>query len=246
MTKPMNRTVPGIHSATEALKTRPEAVEILWIREGKVNNELVAVLDFAHQKKIKVQRVSDKKLDHEVATHQGIIAFVKDSPSWPDAKRLREAKRCLILMCDSLEDPHNVGSLMRTCWNLGATGVVFNKDHSAVNAPSAQKVACGAFEHVPVLEVSNLGAELKSLKDLGFWAYGLDAAATKSVGDVKLADKTILVVGSEEKGLRKPTLEACDELVSIPIQVKAESLNASIAGAIAIYEYKRQMQYQKI
>jgi 23S rRNA (guanosine2251-2'-O)-methyltransferase len=237
----MKRVVPGIHSVREALVTRPEAVAELWIKDDKLHDDLQELFDLAQKSKIKIIKSSVRKLDHEVTSHQGVIAFLRDSPSWPDAKRLKESKQALILVLDSLEDPHNVGSLMRSAWNLGVTGVIFNKDHAAGGSPSAQKVATGAFEHVPVLEVANIQAELKTLKEFGFWVYGLEEKAPKKIGDTEFAPKTILIVGSEEKGLRKTSRDVCDELVSIPSTGNSSSLNASVAGAVAMYEVKRQI-----
>lgn len=241
----MKRVVPGIHSVREALITRPEAITEFWIKDERLHDDLQDLLDLAQKARIKIIKCSVKKLDQQVASHQGVIAFVNDSPSWPDSKRLKESKQGLILVCDSLEDPHNVGSLMRTAWNLGVTGVIFNKDRAAGGVPAAQKVASGAFEHVPVLEVANIQAELTALKEFGFWVYGLDEKAAKDISTVEFAAKSILIVGSEEKGLRKTSRDVCDDIVAIPSTPKSSSLNAAVAGAIAMYEVKRQSRLSK-
>jgi 23S rRNA (guanosine2251-2'-O)-methyltransferase len=234
--------VPGIHSVSEVFKIRPRAIEELWLREGALHGELEEFHRQAQSFRVKIKRVAQKTLDREVMSHQGVIAFVKEGPLWPLAHELRGLERALILALDGLEDPHNVGSLMRTCWGMGAVGVIVPNSHTAALAPSAQKVASGAFEHVPILETANLGAELKDMKDLGFWIYGLDGSSEKSIWDVELAKKSVLVIGSEESGLRKPVASSCDELVRIPQSQTFESFNAAVAGAMACYEFSRQIR----
>ena len=121
-----------------------------------------------------------------------------------------------------------------------------SKDRSAGATPAAEKVASGGFEHVPILEVPNLASELISLKELGFWVYGLDAESGQSLTKTELAAKSVIVVGSEESGLRKPVAQACDALLSIPQIASGQSLNASVAGAISGYEFWRQRGLSEI
>lgn len=241
----MVRIVPGIHSAGEALRVRPEAIREFWLKEGDLNSDLDGFLKTASQKKVRVKRVPLKTLDKQVLSHQGVIAFVEDAPSWPTTKRLQEMGEGLILALDHLEDPHNMGSLMRSGWNLGIVGLLTTKDRAAGFAPSAQKVASGAFEHVPVFETANLGSELISLKDMGFWIYGLAAEGARPICEVSLAPKTVFVIGAEDSGLRKSTLGACDEVLSIPQTDSGQSFNASVAGALAGYEFVRQRLLSK-
>ncbi|MDZ4677617.1 MAG: RNA methyltransferase [Oligoflexia bacterium] len=236
----MKRIVPGIHSVTEVFRVRPKAITELWLREGDLRDDLNVFYLEAQKKHIKVKRVSQAGLDRQVATHQGVIAFVDGGPPWPTGRELNGFKEGLILALDHIEDPHNVGSIMRSAWNLGVLGVILTKDRSAGLAPSAQKVASGAFEHVPITEVANLHAELKALQDAGFWVYGLDESATQAIHEVEFAPKSILVIGSEEMGLRKPTLSACDATLAIPQSEGSNSFNAAVAGAIAGYEFLRQ------
>ena len=235
----MKRVVPGIHSVAEVLKVRPSKIQEIWFREGDLNGELEELFAQARGGKIKVKRVAQRSLDHQIHSHQGVIAFVEGEPPWPSSGELRKDQDCLIYALDGFEDPHNVGSLMRSAWNLGARGVIVPKDNSAGGAPAAQKVATGAFEHVAYAEVANLSAELISLKELGFWVYGLSETG-QSIFKTDFAPKAVLVVGSEESGLRKPVLGACDALVGIPSSPSASSFNASVAGALAGFEFSRQ------
>lgn len=242
----MKRTVPGIHSVHEALKTRPEAIGEIWLKEDKLSSDLEELLSLAEQKRVKVKRYHSQRLDQVVVSHQGIIAYLNDSPSWPDRKRFEECKQGLIIACDGLEDPRNLGSLVRSAWNLGCMGLMVSQSRSVSgDAPSSQKVASGGFEHVPFKEVSNLNSELMMLKEFGFWVYGLDADAKGSIHNVNIAAKAVLLIGAEDVGLRKTVKEQCDELVSIPSTPKSSSLNAAVAGAVAIYEYKRQRLVSK-
>lgn len=235
----MIRLVPGIHSVIEVLKVRPKSVRELWIREGDLHENLQKFLDEARTRHIPVKRASLRMLDREVQSHQGVIAFVESLPDWPSSKTLKNLTHSMIFVLDGFEDPHNVGSIMRSAWNLDATGVILPKDNSAGFAPASQKVACGAFEHLPVLEVANLSSELMSLKELGFWIYGLSEAGD-SVFKMELAPKAVFVIGSEESGLRKPVSGACDVLIGLPQASTASSFNASVTGAIVGFEFLRQ------
>jgi 23S rRNA (guanosine2251-2'-O)-methyltransferase len=229
------RVVPG----------RPKAIVEIWFREGNLNQELQELMSQATSNRIKIIRKGQKSLDAEVASHQGIIAFVEGSPEWYEGRDLRVMNAGLILALDCLEDPHNVGSLLRSAWNLGVKGVLSARERAAGQPPSAQKVASGAFEHVPFIEVANLASELLALKDMGFWVYGLDRSGSQSVHQVKLAPKSIIVIGSEETGMRKPILGVCDAILNIPQSAESDSFNAAVAGAIAGYEFVRQHGFPK-
>jgi 23S rRNA (guanosine2251-2'-O)-methyltransferase len=237
----MARVVPGIHSVRETLKVRPKKITELWLRDGDLHGELEVFFEEAKKNRIYVKRVAQRTLDHQVASHQGVIAMVDGGPEWPMARELERTESGFILAIDSIEDPHNVGSLARSAWNLGGClGILSSKDRSAGLTAAAEKVASGGFEHIPFQEVPNLAAELKSLKDLGFWIYGLEALAEQTILTTDFAKKAVIVVGSEESGLRKPVTGACDALLSIPQASGASSLNAAIAGAIVGYEFRRQ------
>ena len=152
------RIVPGIHSVSEALKVRPNSVTEIWVRDGHLNSELQEIVQKSESKRIKIIKKGSRALDAEVGSHQGVIAFVEGAPEWPEGRDLRVMNSGLILALDCLEDPHNVGSLMRSAWNLGAKGVLCARDHAAGQPPAAQKVASGAFEHIPFFEVANLAS----------------------------------------------------------------------------------------
>ena len=235
----MKRIVPGIHSVREVFRVRPEKITEIWLREGQLHDDLQEFLEQSQKLHLKINRVPQKRLDQEVGTHQGVIAHVSENPIWPNAAHFKTKERSLIFALDCLEDPHNVGSLLRTGWGLGIHGVVMTKDRSAGMAPAAHKVASGAFEHIPVLETPNLHAELKTLKEIGYWVYGLDTHGAQTLVQTKWASHVVLVIGREDTGLRKSTVSACDALVKIPQASGSHSFNAAIAGALAAYEVTR-------
>lgn len=233
------RVVPGIHSATEAVKVRPESVlEIMVSEKSKTN--LAAFLSLCDKKRLKYRVTSDRDMDKIVASHQGVILKVKGGPEFPDGNKLKEAGTSLILVLDHIVDPNNLGNMVRTAWQFGATGMVISKDRSAGLVPSAQKVASGGFEHIPIEEVANIPSFLKTLKDLGYWIYGLDAQGDSDLSQHSFHQKSVIVVGGEESGLKKATRDSCDGLLKISSHASAESFNASVAGALAAYEYRRQ------
>jgi 23S rRNA (guanosine2251-2'-O)-methyltransferase len=236
----MKRIVPGVHSVREALKVRPKRITELWLREGGLNGDLEIFHEVALKNRIPMKRVGQKTLDHQIQSHQGVIAFVEGGPEWPSPQHLRGLKEGFFFAVDSIEDPNNIGSLARSGWSLGCLGILSTKDRSAGVTPAAEKMACGGFEHVPFAEITNLASELSSLKDLGFWVYGLDGEGDESLTQVELAKKSVIVIGSEEGGLKKPVLQACDAVLSIPQVLGAESFNAAVAGAITGYEFRRQ------
>ncbi len=243
----MIRVVPGIHSVNEAIKVRPEAIRNIWVKPDPIGPDLHGILEAAKRKKISLDRPKPQAMAQKVESHQGVIAFLENAPEWPSRQELEARSHALIFAMDGILDPHNMGSLMRTLWNLGGLGLITLKDRSVSSlSPAAQKVGSGAFEHLPVLEASNLASECKLLKDLGFWIYGLAAeganegSKSESIWDLKLAEKSVLVIGAESTGIRKPVLGACDVICHIPNIKDANSFNASVAGAMAGYEYRRQ------
>jgi 23S rRNA (guanosine2251-2'-O)-methyltransferase len=150
------------------------------------------------------------------------------------------ADPAFVLAFDQLQDPHNVGALIRTAAAAGVHGVVLPDRRTAPVAGTVARVSAGAVSHVPILEVTNLAAVLAAMQDAGIWVVGLDAGAPATPYEIDLRLPTMLVVGGEERGLRRLTRERCDVLVSLPMRGPIESLNASVAGSIVLYEVLRQ------
>lgn len=145
----------------------------------------------------------------------------------------------LILILDGIQDPHNLGACLRTAGAAKVCCVIAPKDKSASLTPAARKVACGAAETVPFIQVTNLARTMKLLKSLGIWIYGLDQEADNSIYDVKFSGNIAIVMGSEEHGMRRLTIENCDDVLKIPMLGSMESLNVSVASGIALFSVRQ-------
>ena len=172
--------------------------------------------------------------------HQGIAAEVEDPPyaSLEDALRLAASRKepPLLVALDGVTDPRNYGAMIRSALALGAHGVVSEERRAAPLSPLALKASAGAALKLPVVKVKNLPRTLKALKEEGLWVYGLDVRGEKAPWELDYARPLVLVVGSEGEGMRRLVRETCDELFRIPIREEAESLNASVALGIALYQ----------
>jgi len=172
--------------------------------------------------------------------HQGIAAEVEDPPyaSLEDALRLAASRKepPLLVALDGVTDPRNYGAMIRSALALGAHGVLSEERRAAPLSPLALKASAGAALKLPVVKVKNLPRTLKALKEEGLWVYGLDLRGEKAPWELDYARPLVLVVGSEGEGMRRLVREACDELFRIPIREEAESLNASVALGIALYQ----------
>ncbi len=241
----------GIHPVLEALKAgRRKFYEIYMARDnptGRLDN----ILRICEDSKIAVIQLKSGQLSGLANTseHQGIGAKVSLYPveglnQILDGQTLRDFG--LILMLDHVVDPRNLGALIRTALSVGVQGVIIPKDRSAPPSPAASKASAGAMEHLYVVKVANMVGAIKQIKAAGFWVGGLDRSAPKSVFESDLTDPLALVIGAEEKGLRPLVKAACDFLVSIPQIGPVDSLNASVAGAVAMYEAFRQRSQKKI
>jgi 23S rRNA (guanosine2251-2'-O)-methyltransferase len=237
---PKGRIVVGIHAVTELLKVRPRAISQVWLRDKYIDHpELSRLFDLFKSQKVRVELKNPAVLDRIIASHQGILAFTEEQPEldWP---ALEKAETATLVALDEIEDPHNLGAIMRTAWLLGARGILTPERRSAFLSPAVSKVAQGAAEHLPVEPDNALPERLKRLKDHGFWVLGLSHKASQNLFELEIPKKVVWVLGSESSGLRKSVEGACDDLISIP-QVAAEaSYNVSVAAAMALGETFRQ------
>lgn len=173
--------------------------------------------------------------------HQNVVARVRSAPgSTLEALAGREHGAPLIVVLDGVEDPHNVGAILRSVHAAGASGVVRQTRHAAPLDAGAAKASAGAIHHVPVVDVVNVARALEDLGKLGVWTVGLDADAETDYDRVDLTLPTALVVGAEGSGLRRLVRERCDRLVSIPMRGRLGSLNVSVAAAVLLFEAVRQ------
>jgi 23S rRNA (guanosine2251-2'-O)-methyltransferase len=201
----------------------------------------------AKTRRVPVRTVPRGVLDDELdaAVHQGVVAVVAPLTSIELDELLAiplagGSEPPFLLAIDSVTDPHNLGALVRSADAAGAHGVVVPRHRSAPLSATALKSSAGALEHVPVAEVVNMSRAIDKLRSSGLWCIGLDGDAEASLFDLDLADEPVcIVVGSEGAGLHRLVRESCDVVVSIPMAGKVESLNASVAGGIALFEIRR-------
>lgn len=166
--------------------------------------------------------------------HQGVLAEVKDYKLYTVDELLKK-ENGLIVVLDGLKDPHNLGAIIRTCECAGVDGIIYKKHNAVKLNDTVAKVACGALEYVKVAEVTNLTNTLKKLKDEGYWIVGSDGMAKASYTEPDYKRNIVLVIGSEGEGISRLVLEECDYVVSLPMKGKVNSLNASVAAGILIY-----------
>ena len=241
----MKREHTGGINAVEALIARsPERVLQLWASSG--NPRVQALIERAKAAGIPVQAARPNSLDKLAGgeTHQGVVAEFRPVEPMTEAEldALVESRgpELLLLALDQVQDPHNLGACLRSAAAASVDAVLVPRDRSAPLSPAARRAAAGAAEVVPLVEVANLARALEHIKQAGVWAVGLAGEALVSLYDTDLKGPRIVVLGSEERGLRRLTAERCDELARIPMPGTMESLNVSVATGIALFEAVRQ------
>jgi 23S rRNA (guanosine2251-2'-O)-methyltransferase len=240
------RAVIGHHSIREALQTHPKAIECLWLKQGWESSSDLKKLQADFRGIIpKIEVKPEGILDRLATTHQGAALFLNYTPSlnW---QLLKEKAESRILLVDGIEDPHNLGAILRTAWLMSVDGVLIPQDRAVGLTPIVHKVASGGVEHVPVEICHNFSNTLEELKKLDYWVYGLSHAGKSTIFDLKLPAKVVWCIGAEDKGLRITTERLCDELVRIPQANAAASYNASVATGMALIETLRQQTSKKL
>ena len=237
--------IEGRNAVIEALRTEA-SIDKIFIQKGEVDKTLGHIASKARAAGIVVVEADRRKLDGMSRTHahQGVIALaaVREYVSVDDILADAAAKNesPLIVVCDEISDPHNLGAIIRTAECAGAHGVVIPKRRSAGLTAVVAKTSAGAVAHVPVARVPNIPTLLKDLKKQGVWVFGTAADGTTALYDADLKGPAAIVIGSEGDGMTRLAAENCDFLVSIPMRGKLNSLNASAAAAILLYEAVRQ------
>ena len=237
----------GLHAVRHALARSATDVLELWTQEGKpAAEDLQAIITMAAGAGIRVQRVSRTALDKisDGGNHQGIAVKRRvAATSITDLASLLEAltdRTPLLLLLDSIQDPHNLGACLRTANAVGADAVIIPADRAVGVTATVRKIASGAAEHTPVITVTNLARTMTQLQQQGIWCYGLTESAEVSLFSADLTMPLALVLGAEGRGIRQNTRQHCDQLVSIPMYGQVESLNVSVAAAVCLYETVRQ------
>lgn len=237
--------IEGRNAVIEALRAG-EAIDKIYLQKGETDKTLGHIASKARSAGVVVVEADKRKLDAMSRTHahQGVIAVaaVREYVSIEDILQAAKDKGepPLLVICDELSDPHNLGAVIRTAECAGAHGVVIPKRRSAGLTAVVAKTSAGAVSHIPVARVANLPSLLKELKKAGLWIFGSAADGTTPLYNADLKGPAAIVIGSEGEGMSRLVTENCDFLVSIPMKGKLNSLNASAAAAILLYEAVRQ------
>jgi 23S rRNA (guanosine2251-2'-O)-methyltransferase len=228
----------GIHPVREALRAG-RGLDRILIARGAGGPRLQEIIDLARQQSVPVRFEPREALDRasNSAAHQGVLAFGA-------AERYAELDEIavnaqLLVVLDGVEDPHNLGAIIRTAHAAGAAAVVVPDRRAAGLTETVAKAAAGALEHLPVVRVGNVNQTLETLKARGFWIYGLDERATHLYSETDYAKPTVIVLGGEGQGLHQLVKKHCDVLVRIPMAGAISSLNVSVAAGIVLFEWNR-------
>ena len=233
----------GRHAVVEALQT-PDRVNRVFIQEGTSGRDAAKVIELAREKGIQVQTVPKTKIEDLVgnAVHQGLVASIAayEYADLEDVFKKAEEKGedPFIVILDGVEDPHNLGSILRTADATGVHGIIIPKRRSASLTATVAKASTGAIEHVPVVRVTNLTQTIEQLKSRGVWVFGTDMNGT-DYRKWNTSGPLAIVMGNEGKGVSRIVKESVDEMVTIPMVGHVQSLNASVASALMMYEVFR-------
>jgi 23S rRNA (guanosine2251-2'-O)-methyltransferase len=235
----------GIHAARTLLQRRSERALHLILQKGRDDARMAELERLALDAGVRVEWRDVRELDRLAGgeRHQGVCVQVRAPGTLGEGaldELLDRSPQALLLVLDSVQDPHNLGACLRTADAAGATAVIVPRDRAAGLSPVVRKVASGAAEVIPLIQVVNLARTLRWLKDREIWIAGADDSAPKSLYETDLKGALAVVLGAEGTGLRRLTRESCDVLISIPMAGVVESLNVSVATGVVLYEVVRQ------
>jgi 23S rRNA (guanosine2251-2'-O)-methyltransferase len=237
----------GVNPVLELLRARPQTVERISLAEGVLNPRVSGeLLARATEAKLKVERVDRDRLNRmaEGGSHQGVVAHVRQFEYLGLAELIAKSKASerppLLVLLDGIQDPHNLGAIIRSAHAFGAHGAVIMKDRAASVSPVVVKASAGATAHCPVARVTNLSRAIDELKEAGFWTVAADPEGTTVAWEAQLTGPLAVIVGAEGAGIRKGVLGHADFRVRIPMVGEVSSLNASVSAAVLLYEIARQ------
>lgn len=236
----------GLHAVQALLKKHPDRISRLALLEDRQDKKIQAILDIAKRAKIKIEFYSRQELDHltQKENHQGAVAFchpIKKLTEY-DLEVLLDnlAEPAFLLILDGVQDPHNLGAILRSADAAGVHAVIAPKDKSVGITPAVSKVASGAAEVVHFIQVTNLARTMDMLKEKNIWIYGAAGEADKNIFATNLKGAVAIALGAEGEGLRRLTRDKCDVLLKIPMQGSVSSLNVSVATGVFLFEVVRQ------
>jgi 23S rRNA (guanosine2251-2'-O)-methyltransferase len=243
------QTIFGIHAVEEALTARGRAVDYVAVIRGRGDARIQTILRLCQTAGVPVRALDRDELTRlaKAANHQGVVAVTAEK-RYHDLEDLLAAKRgqhSFLLVLDRIEDPHNLGAIIRTAEGAGVDGIVIPERRAVGVTGTVVKASAGASEHLPIAKVTNIGRAVEDLKSRNIWTVGLDERASQTYDQLDYMMDCALVLGAEGHGLHEQIRKKCDFLVSIPMLGKVPSLNVSVAGAIVMYEVARQRRLKK-
>ena len=252
MSDPHSHYIYGLHAVQAVLQREPESVSQLWVENSRRDEKVKKLLQLAYDANIKPLRVSRDELNKlvgETANHQGVVAMSRETPAGKekDLRKLLEnlTEPAFLLILDGVQDPHNLGACLRTADAAGVHAVIAPKDKATGLTAVVRKVASGAAETVPFIQVTNLARTLRELQQAGIWLIGTSLETEQNLYQADLTGPLGLVLGAEGTGLRRLTAENCDLLVKLPMLGTVQSLNVSVSAGICLYEAVRQRTVNK-
>lgn len=246
MSKNKTEIIFGFHAIESAINNDPANLLAIWVDPHRHDKRIKDLLAQVEKQGISIEYVKKTDLEKRCGSPktQGIAgryrSLTADSENSLDQLLLKD--NLLLLILDGIQDPHNLGACLRSADAAGVDAVIAPKDRATGLTPTVRKVACGAAESVPFIQVTNLARTLKQLKDAEVWIIGAAGEADTVIYDANLTGKLAIVMGAEEKGLRRLTRENCDLLVKLPMAGQVESLNVSVATGVCLFEAVRQRQ----
>ncbi|AZZ93750.1 23S rRNA (guanosine(2251)-2'-O)-methyltransferase RlmB [Hahella sp. KA22] len=238
----------GMHAVRALLQKHPGKIDRLLLSEQRHDHRLQEIAQLAQERRVPFTQVGKSALDKAAdGAHQGVVAYLKADrmSNETDLEELLEKleEPALLLVLDGVTDPHNLGACLRSANAAGVHAVIVPKDKSAPLNAAARKVACGAAEVTPLIRVTNLARTLKHIQTYGVWLVGAAGEAEQSLYQADLKGSIAIVMGAEDKGMRRLTRENCDSLVNIPMLGEVSSLNVSVATGVCLFEVVRQRQF---
>lgn len=244
-----NNLIYGIHAVQTAVTRTPQSVLEVWFDANRADKRMVEIQNQVRKNGLILHEVPRQELDHLLpgVNHQGVIAHCNMPSALTEAELFSLVdhlnKPALLLILDGVQDPHNLGACVRSADGVGVDAVIIPKDKSVGITPVVAKVASGALNNVPVVQVTNLARTMEQLKKAGIWIVGMDDKGDQTLFQVDLTSPVAIALGAEGSGLRRLTKEKCDFLVKLPMLGVVESLNVSVASGICLYEALRQRTY---
>lgn len=238
--------VYGKHALKEALLHRPETIKKVFLAPNIDAPDIIALIKKTGVQTAELSKTKASERDLESAVHQGVVALVSTEklirPYHEFINSIKVTNDTVLVLLDELQDPQNIGAVIRSATAFGASGVLIPEHHQGQVTGAVLKVSAGMAFRIPLILIGNVNNTLGDLKKRGFWTYGLIGESKESISNESFSSPTVIVLGNESKGIREKTRELCDIQLSIPINSKCESLNAATSLAIALYVWSTKHQ----